>query len=80
MNTTHLEKARKIYGFAMDLSLDGNKLRVANDGYITDNPADITAKKHSGNMNGYYYQFTKKGYQCEIIAVIRAISEQEALA
>lgn len=76
MNQTHLERAKKIYGFSMGFSLNGNKLMVANDGFITDNKADITAEKHSGSLGGYFYQFKKKGHIGEMVAVIRAISEQ----
>lgn len=52
---------------------------VAKDGYITDNKADITAKKKYGKFNGFYYQFTRKGYINVLIAVIRVISEVEAV-
>ncbi len=79
MNEYQLRKAQKIYGYAMDITLDGNKLVVAKDGYITDNPADITAKKKFGEFKGFFYQFTRKGYRNELIAVIRAISEVEAV-
>lgn len=79
MNTTQLEIAKKIYGFSLDIKLEGNKLKVANDGYITDNETDITAKKKFGEFNGFYYQFTRKGYVGELIAVIRAISEKQAI-
>jgi hypothetical protein len=80
MDTTHLNNAKKIYGFSLDFALKGNKLLVANDGFITDNAAEITAKKHSGSFNGLFYQYTKKGYKGELIAVIRAITEQGVTA
>ncbi|MDD4778788.1 MAG: hypothetical protein PHV53_10945 [Fermentimonas sp.] len=79
MNTEQLEKAKKTYGYAMTITLKGNKLLVAKDGYITDNQTDITAKKKFGEFNGFFYQFTKKGYINELIAVIKAISEVEAV-
>lgn len=79
MNTEQLKKAQQIYGYSMTITLEGNKLRVAKDGYITDNQADITAKKKFGEFNGFFYQFTKKGYRNELIAVIKAISEVEAV-
>jgi hypothetical protein len=79
MNAEQLEKAKKTYGYSMTITLEGNKLRVANDGYITDNHAYITAKKKFGEFNGFFYQFTKKGYRNELIAVIKAISEVGAI-
>ncbi len=79
MNSKQLEKARKEYGYSVEITLIGNKLMVAKDGYITDNKADITAKKKYGEFNGFYYQFTRKGYINVLIAVIRAITEAEAI-
>ncbi len=80
MNTTQLKIAQKIYGFGMDFVLDGNKLMVAEDGFVTDDLAEITAKKHSGEYNGFYYQYTKKGYVDEMIRVIQAIAPMGVMA
>ncbi len=80
MNTTQLEIAKKIYGYEMEFSLSGNKLMVANDGFITDDLTEITAKKHSGEFGGFYYQYTKKGYISEMRRVIQAISPAAVIA
>jgi len=80
MNTEQLEKAKKEYGYAMEITLEGNKLMVANDGFITDNQEDITAKKKFGEYNGFYYQYTKKGYIREMIRVIQTISQRAVIA
>lgn len=79
MNTTQLEIVTKLYGFGMELSLRGNKLMVANDGFVTDDLTEITAKKHSGKFGGFYYQYTKKEYISEMIRVIQAISQEQAV-
>lgn len=79
MDKTQLEKAKKEYGFSMEITLRGNKLFVANAGYITDNPAEVKTGKHFGSFGGFYYKVTRKGYLNEIIAVIRAISREQAV-
>lgn len=77
MNTEQLEKAKKEWGFAMDITLRNNRIYVANEGYITDDPSDITAVKHSGEFKGLYYQFRRKGTRNELIDVILAITREE---
>jgi hypothetical protein len=76
MNEHHLEKAQKDWGFALDITLERNRLIVANDGFVTDEP--IKMGKHSGIYNGFYYQFKRKGNLGELISVIRSIQGVEA--
>lgn len=78
MNTEQLEKAKKEYSFSMEITLQGNRLIVANAGYITDDPAEVKTGKHFGTFGGFYYKVNRKGYLNEIIAVIRTISRQQA--
>jgi hypothetical protein len=74
MNTEQLETAKKTWEFSMEITLRNGRIYVANSGYITDDVNDITAKKHSGYFNGFYYQFKKKGDVRDLIAVIKSIS------
>lgn len=71
MNTEQLEKAKSAYGFAMEITLKGNRMYVADCGFITDDLKEITAKKHYGFCEGFYYQYTKKGYIGTLVSVIR---------
>jgi hypothetical protein len=75
MNTEQLIKAQKVWGWAMEITLEDGKIFVAKDGFITDNFADITAKKHYGEFRGYYYQFQSKRNTSDLINVIRSISD-----
>ena len=79
MNTTQLEKAKKEYGFSMEITLEGNKLFVANAGYITDDPSEVKTGKHFGTYGGFHYKVNRKGYLNNIIDVIRAISSEQAV-
>jgi hypothetical protein len=74
MNTTHLEKAKEIYGFAMDFTLDGNRLYVANDGWISDRPEDMRSGKHFGQHRGFAYYSKRRGTLNGIINVINVIA------
>ncbi len=75
MNTTHLEKAKEIYGFAMDFTLDGDRLYVANDGWISDRPEDVKTGKHFGQHRGFSYYSKRKGTLNTLISVINVIAE-----
>ena len=75
MNTTHLEKAREAWGFAMDFTLDGNRLYVANDGWISDRPEDARIGKHFGQFKGFSYYSKRRGTLNEIINVINVIAD-----
>ena len=75
MNTIHLEKARKAWGFAMDFSLDGNRLYVANDGWISDRPEDARTGKHFGQHKGFSYYSKRKGTLNTLISVINVIAD-----
>jgi hypothetical protein len=75
MNTTHLEKAKEIYGFAMDFSLENNRLHVANDGWISDRPEDVRTGKHFGQYKGFSYFTKRRGALNTLISVINVIAE-----
>ena len=77
MNTTQLEIAKRIWGFSMDITLEGNRLIVANDGYITDNPAEVKSGKHAGEFEGFYYYSKRKGTANVLRNVILSISEMQ---
>lgn len=79
MNSTQLEAAKKQWGFSMDLRLEENKIYVANDGYITDDP--IKMGKHTGEYEGFYYFSKRKGTANVLRSVIQTLSEiQEVTA
>lgn len=73
MNTEQLDQAKKAYGFAMEITLRNGNIYVANEGFITDNPAHITAKTRYGEFKGLYYQYRRKGTRNELTNVILAI-------
>jgi hypothetical protein len=73
MNTNQLKIANDSWGWSIDITLINGKIYVANCGFITDNANDITAKKHYGCLDGFYYQYTNKRYRGELINVLRAI-------
>jgi len=75
MNTTQLTKAQKDWGFSMTIWLENNRLYVADDGYITDNPADVKVGKHTGELNGLYYYYKRKGTVNVLRNVICSIVE-----
>jgi hypothetical protein len=76
MNTAHLEKARKVWGFAMDFSLKDGRLYVANDGWISDQPEDAAKiGKYFGQYKGFSYYTKRKGTLNVIINVINVIAE-----
>lgn len=77
MNTTHLEKAQKAWGWSMTIKLENGRLYVANDGFITDNLEDITAKKRFGEFRGFYYQYKSKRNTMDIIRVIKSLSNSD---
>jgi hypothetical protein len=77
MNTPHLEKAKEIYGFAMDFSLKNKRLYVANDGWISDRPEDVRTGKHFGKHKGFSYFTKRKGTLNTVINVINVIAEGE---
>lgn len=76
MNTTHLKKAKEIYGFEMDFSLENNRMYVANDGWISDRPEDMKTGKHFGEHKGFSYFTKRKGTLNTVINVINAIAEE----
>jgi hypothetical protein len=75
MNTTHLEKAKEIYGFAMDFTLRNERLYVANDGWISDRPEDARIGKHFGQHRGFAYYSKRRGTLNGIINVINVIAD-----
>jgi len=78
MNIAHLEKARKVWGFAMDFSLNNGRLYVANDGWISDKPEDAAKiGKHFGQYKGFSYYTKRKGTLNVIINVINAIERKD---
>jgi len=79
MNSAQLEAAKKEWGFSFDITLKENRIYVANDGYITDNP--IKPGKHTGEYKGFNYYSARRGTRNSLMNVIQTLSEmQEATA
>jgi hypothetical protein len=74
MDTEQLSKAQNDWSFSMDIWLENGKLMIANDGFITDNEADIKKSKHSGEYEGFFYYSKRKGTRNVLIGVINSIN------
>lgn len=75
MDNTQLEKAIKDWGFAMDITLENDRILVANSGFITDDPTQVKAGKHSGALNGFFFSYKRKANLNDLTKVIQSISK-----
>jgi hypothetical protein len=79
MDETQLQIAQKDWGYSMEIELIRGKIFVANEGWISDNPADFKVGKHFGEYAGFYYYFRRNGTKNMITNVIRTIIEGSEL-
>lgn len=76
MDENQLKAARKEWGHAMDIERRNNRIYVANDGWISDNPADARKGKHFGTHKGLIFYSKNRATTGCIINVINSIAQE----